>query len=215
MIFLLKKLFKVLFYSALAIILTCSVCHITIAKSTKAQLHDSVKTIPKTKVGIVLGTSRLLRNGTKNLYFSYRIQAAKKLFDAKKVSYLILSGDNRVDEYNEPKDMHDALLKVGIPDSCMVLDYAGLRTFDSMVRCKEIFGQDSVIVISQEFHNARAVYIANKIGLTAFGFNATKVTTQQTTKIKIREFFSRTKCILDIYVLNTKPKHLGKKIKIG
>lgn len=187
----------------------------TIAKSTKAQLHDSVKTLPKTKVGIVLGTSRLLRNGTKNLYFSYRIQAAKKLFDTKKVSYLILSGDNRVDEYNEPKDMHDALLKLGIPDSCMVLDYAGLRTFDSMVRCKEIFGQDSVIVISQEFHNARAVYIANKIGLTAFGFNATKVTTQQTTKIKIREFFSRTKCILDLYVLNTKPKHLGKKIKIG
>lgn len=215
MIFLLKKLFKILFYASIAVILICSVCHVTIAKATQAQLHDSVKTVPKTKVGIVLGTSRLLRNGTKNLYFSYRMQAAKKLFDAKKVSYLILSGDNRVDEYNEPKDMHDALLKVGIPDSCMVLDYAGLRTFDSMVRCKEIFGQDSVIVISQEFHNARAVYIANKIGLKAFGYNATKVTTQQSTKIKFREFFSRTKCILDIYVLNTKPKHLGKKIKIG
>ncbi|MBA2612327.1 MAG: YdcF family protein [Bacteroidetes bacterium] len=210
-----KKLFKFLVYTSLVFILTSSVCHMVIANASKTQLYDTVKTIPKTKVGIVLGTSRLLRNGTKNLYFYYRIEAAKKLFDAKKVNYLILSGDNRVDEYNEPKDMHDASLAAGIPDSCMVLDYAGLRTFDSMVRCKMVFGQDSVIVISQEFHNARAVFIANKIGLTAFGFNAKKVTTQQTTKIKIREFFSRTKCILDIYVLNTKPKHLGKKIKIG
>ncbi|MEO6302929.1 MAG: ElyC/SanA/YdcF family protein, partial [Bacteroidia bacterium] len=119
------------------------------------------------------------------------------------------------DEYNEPKDMRDALVKAGIPDSCLVLDYAGLRTFDSMVRCKEVFGQDSVIVISQEFHNARAVFIANKIGLKAFGFNAKTVTTQQTTKMKFREFFSRTKCILDLYILDTKPRHLGKKIKIG
>ncbi|MDO9001127.1 MAG: ElyC/SanA/YdcF family protein [Bacteroidota bacterium] len=183
--------------------------------STKNQLYNDVKSIPKTKVGIVLGTSRLLRNGTKNLYFSYRINAAKLLFESKKVSYLILSGDNRVDEYNEPKDMHDALIALGVPDSCLILDYAGLRTFDSMVRSKEVFGQDSIIVISQEFHNARAVYISNKIGLTAFGFNAQKVTTQQAVKIKFREYFSRTKCILDLYILNTKPKHLGKKIKIG
>ena len=134
---------------------------------------------------------------------------------AKKVNYLILSGDNRVDEYNEPKDMHDALVKLGVADSCLILDYAGLRTFDSMVRSKEVFGQDSIIVVSQEFHSARAVFIANKIGLTAYGFNAQKVTTQQTLKIKIRELFSRTKCILDLYLLNTKPKHLGEKIKIG
>lgn len=187
----------------------------TIAYSTKDQLYTSVKTIPKTKVGIVLGTSRFLSTGTKNLYFSYRIEAAKQLFNSGKVNYLILSGDNRVNNYNEPKDMQEALIEEGIPDSCLVLDYAGLRTFDSMVRCKQIFGQDSVIVISQEFHNARAVFIANKIGLTAFGFNAKKVTTQQTTKMKFREFFSRTKCILDLYVLNTKPRHLGKKIKIG
>jgi SanA protein len=83
-----------------------------------------------------------------------------------------------------------------------------------MVRSKEIFGQDSIIIISQEFHNARALFIANKIGLTAFGFNAQKVTNQHSIKIKIRELFSRTKCILDLYLLNTKPKHLGKKIKI-
>ncbi len=215
MFFLLKKLLKYLFYFSLIVIIFSGICYLVIENTTEDQLYTEIKSIPKTKVGIVLGTSRLLRNGTKNLYFTYRIEAAKQLFDAQKLNYLILSGDNRVDEYNEPKDMHDALVKAGVPDSCLVLDYAGLRTFDSMVRCKAVFGQDSVIVISQEFHNARAVFIANKIGLTAFGFNAKKVTTQQTTKIKIREFFSRAKCILDLYILNTKPKHLGKKIKIG
>lgn len=215
MIFLFRKTFKILFYSTIILVLILSICHMTIAWSTEKQLYTSVDSIPKTKVGIVLGTSRKLANGTKNLYFSYRIAAAKKLFEAGKVNYLILSGDNRVNNYNEPKDMQEALIEEGIPDSCLVLDYAGLRTFDSMVRCKEIFGQDSIIVISQEFHNARAVFIANKIGLTAFGFNAQKVINQKTTYIKIREFFSRTKCILDLYLLGTKPKHLGKKIKIG
>lgn len=215
MIFLIRKLFKILIYSALFILIISTICYVIIARSTRSQLYDEVKDVPKTKVGIVLGTSQRLRNGTANLYFTYRINAAKKLIDAKKVSYLILSGDNRVDEYNEPKDMHDALVKLGVADSCLILDYAGLRTFDSMVRGKKIFGQDSIIVVSQEFHNARAVFIANKIGLIAYGFNAQKVTSQQTLKIKIRELFSRTKCILDLYLLNTKPKHLGEKIKIG
>lgn len=215
MIFLLRKIFKFLFYACIALILVLSVCHLSIAYSTQKQLYTAVDSIPKTKVGIVLGTSRRLANGTKNLYFSYRIAAAKKLFEAGKVNYLILSGDNRINNYNEPKDMQEALIEEGIPDSCLVLDYAGLRTFDSMVRCKEIFGQDSIIIISQEFHNARAVFIANKIGLKAFGFNAQKVISQKATYIKIREFFSRTKCILDLYLLGTRPKHLGKKIKIG
>jgi SanA protein len=142
------------------------------------------------------------------------MDAAARLYEAKKVHKFILSGDNRVNDYNEPKDMKKALMKKGIPDSCIVLDYAGLRTFDSMVRCKEIFGQDSVVVVSQQFHNARSLFIANKIGLTAFGFNAKKVTTQKTVKMKFREFFSRIKCVLDIYVFNTKPKHLGEKIPV-
>lgn len=162
----------------------------------------------------MLGTSRLLANGTKNLYFSYRMEAAEKLFKSGKVKYLILSGDNRLNDYNEPKEMRKQLLKSGIPDSCIILDYAGLRTFDSMIRCKQIFGQDSVVVVSQEFHNQRAVYIAKHIGLVAFGYNAQEVTTQNALKIKFREFFSRIKCVLDLYILNTQAKHLGDKIKI-
>lgn len=177
-------------------------------------MYSDATMVPAAKTGLVLGTSKLLANGDDNPYFSYRIQAACELFNAGKVKHLILSGDNRVNDYNEPKDMKKELLKRGIPDSCLVLDYAGLRTFDSMIRCKEIFGQDSVILVSQQFHNARAIYIAQHIGLQAYGYNAKDVNAQSQMKIIFREFFSRIKCLMDLYLLNTQPKHLGEKIKI-
>ncbi len=213
----LKRIFssKLIKYTLIFLILFFALgffCFYTIEISTQKQLTEKISQLPNCKVGLVLGTSHFLRNGNKNLYFIYRIEAAAKLFNSKKVNYLLLSGDNRKDEYNEPKEMHDELVKCGVPDSCLVLDYAGLRTFDSMVRCKQIFGQDTVIVISQQFHTARAIYIANQNGLLAYGFNAKKVTSQYAFKIKIREFLSRIKCMLDIYILNTKPKHLGDKI---
>jgi len=211
----LRRLFKLIIYTFLVLFFIGIFCFYLVEKSAQKYLFENLTDIPACKTGIVLGTSRLLKNGTENLYFSYRIDAAEKLFRANKVRFLILSGDNRVNEYNEPKVMKKELIKRGVPDSCLVFDYAGLRTFDSMVRCKQIFGQDSVIVISQEFHNARAVYISQHIGLMSFGYNARKVTTQNETKIMFREFFSRIKCLLDLYVLNTKPRHLGEKIKIG
>jgi SanA protein len=191
------------------------ICFYWIENSNTNFLFSEVEKIPNCKTAIVLGTSHYLGNGTTNLYFSYRIDAAIKLYEAHKIKKIIVSGDNRVNDYNEPKEMRKALMLKGVPDSCIVLDYAGLRTFDSMVRCKNIFGQDTAIVISQQFHNARALFISNKIGLVAYGFNAQEVTTQKAYKVKFREFFSRIKCVLDLYILNTKPKHLGEKITIN
>lgn len=210
-----RRIIKWLSWLIFIILLFGSISFYWVENSTKENLFDSASDVPVCKVGLVLGTSHYLGNGSENLYFSYRIDAAVKLFESKKVRKFILSGDNRVNDYNEPKEMRKALMSRGIPDSCLVLDYAGLRTFDSMVRCKDIFGQDSVIVVSQQFHNARSVFIAKKIGLTAFGFNAQKVTTQKALKIKVREFFSRIKCVLDLYVFKTKPKHMGEKITIS
>ncbi|MGZ3920630.1 MAG: SanA/YdcF family protein [Bacteroidia bacterium] len=214
MLFILWKITKWSIYLAILTLLFGTFCFFWIENSNKERLYDDETKIPNCHAAIVLGTSAHLGGGSDNLYFSYRMDAAAKLYVAKKVKKFILSGDNRVNDYNEPKDMKKALMKLGVPDSCLVLDYAGLRTFDSMVRCKEIFGQDSIIVVSQEFHNARSLFIANKIGLTAFGFNAKKVTTQKTIRMKFREFFSRIKCVLDLYVFNTKPKHLGEKIPV-
>lgn len=186
-----------------------------INSNTKTQLYTDVNEIPFRKVGLVLGASKKTIRGTNNFYFSYRIQAAYELFKAHKVQYLLVSGDNHVKGYDEPSDMREALMALGVPDSCIVLDYAGFRTLDSVVRCNEVFGEDSITIISQEFHNQRALFIANKNNIQAIGFNAQEVNKNYSFKTRLREYFARVKCVLDIYVLYTSPKFLGEKINIG
>ena len=111
--------------------------------------------------------------------------------------------------------MREALLKLGVPDSCIVLDYAGFRTLDSVVRCDEVFGEDSITIVSQEFHNQRALFIANKNNINAIAYNANDVYKNYSFKTRLREYFARVKCVLDIYIFHTSPKFLGEKIKIG
>jgi SanA protein len=189
-------------------------CNYWISSSTKTQLYSDVASIPARKVGLVLGASKKTVRKTDNLYFTYRIQAAYELYKAGKVKFLLLSGDNHIKGYDEPSDMHDALIALGVPDSCIVLDYAGFRTLDSVVRCDEVFGEDSITIVSQEFHNQRALFIANKNGINAIGFNAKEVGRKYSFKTRIREYFARVKCVLDVYILHTSPKFLGDKIVI-
>ena len=210
-----KRFFKWLTIS-LSVVLLCIVCsNYWITNSTKTQLYNDVTKIPYRKVGLVLGASKKTTRGTSNLYFDFRIQAAYQLYKAHKVQYLLVSGDNHIKGYDEPSDMREALILLGVPDSCIVLDYAGFRTLDSVVRCDEVFGEDSVTIISQEFHNQRAVFIANKNNISAIAFNAQEVNKHYSFKTRIREYFARVKCVLDIYILGTSPKFLGDKIKIG
>jgi len=209
-----KKLLKPVLFCGIAFVILGVFCFYHIKNTAQPYLYDAVEKVPACKAAIVLGTSRYLKSGTENLFFTYRMAAAETLFKAGKARVFILSGDNSLNNYNEPQDMKNALMMRGIPDSCLVLDYAGLRTFDSMIRCRQIFGQDSIIVVSQKFHNERAVFIGQKTGLVSFGFNAQEVTTQRAFKTRIREFFSRIKCVLDFYLLNTQPRHLGEKIII-
>lgn len=190
-------------------------CNYWITSSVKSQLYSDVNHVPQRKVGLVLGASKTTSRGTANLYFNYRIQAAYELFKAGKIQYLLLSGDNHVKGYDEPSDMREALMALGVPGSCIVLDYAGFRTLDSVVRANEVFGEDSVTIVSQEFHNQRALFIANKNNINAIAFNAKEVNRNYSLKTRIREYFARVKCVLDIYVLYTSPKFLGDKIKIG
>ena len=210
-----NKLLKcVIIFSAFCFIFLFS-ANYWINISTKSQLYSDVNEIPARKVGLVLGASKKTISGTDNLYFTYRILAAYELFKAGKVQYLLLSGDNHSKRYDEPSDMREALLALGIPDSCIILDYAGFRTLDSVVRCNEVFGEDSITIISQEFHNQRALFIANKNNVNAIAFNSKEVNRNYSFKTRIREYFARVKCVLDIYVLYTSPKFLGIKIKIG
>lgn len=190
------------------------ICNYWIVSSTKQQIYSSTKSIPERKVGLVLGASKHSKRGTANMYFTFRMQAAYELFITKKVKYLLLSGDNHVKGYDEPSDMREALLKLGVPDSCIVLDYAGFRTLDSVVRCDEVFGEDSITIVSQEFHNQRALFIANKNNINAIAYNANDVYKNYSFKTRLREYFARVKCVLDIYIFHTSPKFLGDKIKI-
>lgn len=200
---------------ALCCVLLLIISNYWVNTSTKAQLYSDATQIPFRKVGLVLGSSKKTIRGTDNLYFKYRMQAAYQLYKAGKVKYLLLSGDNHTVSTDEPSDMRAALIALGVPDSCIVLDYAGFRTLDSVVRCKEVFGEDSITVISQEFHNQRALFIANKNAIHAIGFNATEVNKNYSLKTRIREYFARVKCVLDLYLLHTSPKFLGENVKIG
>jgi SanA protein len=210
-----KRFFQWTAFFLVFCFLSLVLCNYWINASTSAQLYDETMSIPSRKVGLVLGASKNTIHGGHNLYFTYRMRAAYDLYRAKKVQYLLVSGDNHIEGYDEPSDMREALIALGVPDSCIVLDYAGFRTLDSVVRCKEVFGEDSITVISQEFHNQRAVFIANKNGINAIGFNAKEVDKHYSLNTRIREYFARVKCVLDIYILHTSPKFLGDKIKVG
>lgn len=185
-----------------------------VVDSTMDFHSGQVEKVPTMKVCLVLGTSKELKSGRTNLYFSKRIQACVKLWKAGKIKAFIVSGDNRKHSYNEAFDMRIALIREGIPDSVIHPDYAGLRTLDSVVRSKEVFGQDSIVIVSQEFHNQRALYIAQHRGLYAFGFDAEDVNTRYGFKTRIREYFARVKVLVDIHLTGKKPRHLGPTIQI-
>jgi SanA protein len=185
----------------------------SITSVASRKLYNDTTSIPYNKVGLLLGCSKLLSNGYPNLYYQYRIDAAADLLRAGKIKYLVISGDNGRKDYNEPEDMRNDLIRRGIDSSVIILDYAGFRTFDSVVRLREIFDQHSVTIISQQFHNERAIFIAEKEGIDAVGYNAKDVTKYMGFKTKQREKLARCKAYID-YLIGTKPRYLGEKIRI-
>lgn len=203
----------------LKVIILLSPIIITIISNTyvehkaKNKTYNSITEIPYNKVGLLLGTSKYVASGNINLFYKYRIEAAIKLYNAGKVKYIIVSGDNGTKYYDEPTTFKEDLIKAGIPSENIFLDYAGFRTLDSVIRCKEIFGQESVTIISQQFHNERAITIANAKSMNAIGYNAKNVGGDSGMKVKFREIFARVKLSLDL-IFNKKSKFLGDKIVI-
>jgi SanA protein len=183
-----------------------------IISSAKKNVYSTVSKTPSGhKVALLLGTSRYTVRGTTNLYFKYRIDAAVKLYQSGKIKHIIVSGDNSLKEYNEPREMLEALIQKGIPENDITLDFAGFRTLDSVVRGKKVFGQNKFIVISQKFHVERALFIANKYEIDAIGFAAQDPPGKYSKKTKIREVFAKTKAVIDLYIIHKEPKFLGEK----
>jgi SanA protein len=208
-----KFFFRSLIIGIVSIVLLIFLANWRVDSKTDDLVYSDVQKIPHRKVGLLLGTSKLLVNGWVNLYFKNRIDAATALFKAGKIDYILISGDNGTKEYNEPENMKQALIENGIPADKIVLDYAGFRTFDSVFRADKIFGQKKFTIISQDFHTRRAIYIAQHLGLDAIGFNAEDVSKNYGFKTHLREKFARTNMFLD-FLFSAKPKFLGKKIVI-
>jgi len=196
---------------SLLLLLGVLYCNIRIEHYAKTRVYDEISDIPHRQTALVLGTSPTGRNGKPNRYFITRINACADLFHAGKIDRIIVSGDNRHASYNEPEEMRKALVEKGIPDEIIYLDYAGFRTFDSVIRAKEIFGQTSFIVISQRFHNERAVFIAGKKGIDAIALNADDISYGFLTHV--REWFARCKVFLDL-LFGKRPHFLGEPIDI-
>lgn len=210
---LIKKSLAVVFVLiGLIFIITWSANYI-IEKSTRQFTSSQIEQLPKVKVGLLLGTSKTLASGQANLYFKYRIEAAATLYQSGKIQNIIVSGDNSVKGYNETKDMKLDLIAKGVPENKIFEDFAGFRTLDSVIRAKNIFGQTTLIIISQKFHNERAIYLAQKNGIKAFGFNAKDVTKKAGFKTQVREKLARVKVFYD-FLFQVEPKFGGKKILI-
>lgn len=209
-----KKMGKWTAYLGLSAIVIVVLANIWVVTSTESKVFLDYKELPDSnndKVALVLGTSHKLVNGSPNPFFENRIRAAAMLYKKGKVDHFILSGDNRTKYYNEPASMKKALMNYGIPDSVITLDYAGLRTLDSVVRSKEIFGQNKLIIITQSFHSYRALFISKYYHIDAVVLVAQEPAQETALKVYFREYFARTKAVLDLYILKTAPRHLGEK----
>ncbi len=210
---------KTLIYSlAVVVLLIALFCMLSIFRisSFAFQTYDSYKNIPFNKVGLLLGTSSNVGPGQDNHYFTYRIMAATELYNAGRIEYILVSGDNRHDSYNEPRMMYRALVKNGIPPDKIVMDFAGINTLNSVVRASQVFMLPNMTIISQAFHNERALFIAHHFGIKAIAYNAAEPDSGwNRLKVDLREIAARIKCILDVYFLGTQPKFLGSPIRIG
>ena len=178
-----------------------ALCNLTVIQFSKGRIYDNVKEIPYKEVGLLLGTSPTTVNGGTNIYYTYRIDAAVKLYKAKKISRILISGDGKEKSYDEPKYMRRDLIKRGIPAHKITLDKKGLRTYDSVINAKETFGLSNFTVISQRFQNERAIYLAGHNDIDAIGFNAKDAPNQKgksAIKVRIREVFAKVKVFMDL-----------------
>lgn len=204
-----KKLF--LFVICVGIILMLPWMLISFA--TTGMIYMNVDDVPARKYGLLLGTSPGAQNS--NLFFSTRIEAAKILYEKGKIEYIIVSGDNSTSSYNEPLYMKTELERRGVATDKIVMDYAGFRTLDSVLRAKEIFSlTDDITIISQPFHLERALFLAKFHKINAIGFGAADVSLKYGLQTYIREIGARWLAMYDA-IRGTQATVLGDKVEIS
>ncbi len=206
MLRLILQFLKIVMIGVLSVVAVIGSMNAWILIDTSNYVYSDIETIPFNSVGMVLGTSRMTRTGNPNQHFVTRMNAAAELYHAGKIQHIILSGDNMTRYYDEPKAMKAELLLRGVPDYSMTLDTAGFRTFDSVVRLKQVFGVNSCTIISEKYHVHRAVFISRHHDLNAIAYAADDVPFFYGIRSRSREILARVKAVLDIYFLDTQPE---------
>lgn len=179
---------------------------------TAPYIYENLKSLPHRQVGVVLGTAKYYRGGGINQYYLYRMQGALNAYNSGKVNYLLLSGDNALHSYNEPMTMRKDLIAAGVDPADIVLDYAGFRTLDSIVRTRKVFDTNDFIIITQRFHCERALFIALHMGIQAQCYAVPSP--KNMLNIRVREVGARLGALADLYVMKREPHFLGPLIPI-
>ena len=179
------------------------VCNQIVVKKAKGKAFSDIDSIKHNKVGLLLGTTPQARfDRITNYFFIYRIDAAEQLYKAGKIEKILISGDeNSLDGVNEPECMRDSLVARGVPASAIILDGKGYRTICSVINANKVFGLKSFTIISQKFHNERAIYQAEHLGLDLEdiqAYNAKDPKSRRAYLTTIREYFARVKMFLDL-----------------
>lgn len=196
----------------IAIIVVILTCNQVVVSNAKGQIFDDIDSLKPTEVGLLLGTTPQTRIGNRiNMFFKYRIDATAELYKAGKIKTILISGDeNSLNGINETECMRDSLLARGIPESAMMLDGKGFRTLDSVVRTCKVYGFRTFTIISQRFHNERALYLAEYTGQDVKdlqAYNAKEPTSAMSMMTYVREYFARVKVFIDI-LTGKQPKEL-------
>lgn len=203
------RILKGLLYLLIAAALMIGAGNFFIIGQTESRVYSDLALVPENKVGVLLGTSKRISNGEANPHFQTRIKAAALLYAQGKITHILASGDNETEFYDEPSEMKKALIRAGVPDSAITLDKAGLRTLDSVVRAKEIFGLEKFTVITEAFHTYRAVFISRHYNLDAVAFAAEDVPPEFAVRSGVREWLARIWMLMDLYLFGAEPKYLG------
>ncbi|MBN1450937.1 MAG: YdcF family protein [Anaerolineales bacterium] len=160
----------------------------------------SVEDVSTERVAIVFGAG-LRRDGSPTAVLRDRVETAAQLYFDGKVEKLLMSGDNRFVDYNEPEAMRLHALSLGVPDEAIVLDYAGRRTYDTCYRARAIFGVESAILVTQDFHLPRALFTCNALGVKATGVGANNFYYLKRSRLywNTRELFATVGAFWDVY----------------
>lgn len=197
-----KAVLKIIGIGFAAVLLLLIGCYVSVSFNASGRTFDRLKDVPEHEYGLLLGTSPFTADGARNFYFENRIKSAAELYKAGKIRRIIVSGGDytRSLGYDETRAMTDSLVAHGVPYNVIVRDYEGTCTLKSIVKAKQTYKLDSIVLISQKYHNERAIAQTNKYGLKAVGYNAPHSHIKRN-RIKnvLREFPARIKLYLDLW----------------